>query len=134
MNNIREQIKQKMLDALPNKMVEVTAPELSYVLRNPDAMAEIIAEVEAAKKQATEWVSKATDFLTRGQKDTNIERAEATVKCCDQTEAPKPLTFEEAAKPLMSYIAEHFDSDETIALVGPGGAELVTTVRSIFRD
>jgi len=133
MNTIRESIKQKMLDALPNKMVEVTAPELSYVLRNPDAMAEIIAEVEAAKKQATEWVSKASDFLTRGQKDTNIETG-IGVKCCDQTEAPKPLTFEEAAKPLMSYIAEHFDSDETIALVGPGGAELVTTVRSIFRD
>lgn len=130
MNTIRESIKQKMLAAYPDQMVEVTAPELSYVLRNPDVMVDICKEVEAQ-------YNKVSDFLTRGQRDTKIERAEATVKCCDQPKPvvkSEPLTFEEAAKPLMSYLAEHFDSDETIALVGPGGAELVTTVRSIFRD
>lgn len=114
MNTIRESIKQKMLAAHPDKVIDVTVPEFNYVFCNPGVMQEICKEVETVVD--------------------NMKRAETTDKCCDQTEAPKPLTFEEAAKPLMSYLAEHFDSDETIALVGPGGAELVTTVRSIFRD
>jgi hypothetical protein len=109
MNTIRESIKEKLKSAPEYSAVALTYHEREYVLRNQSSILELMTEIRNDKQQA-EQMKKSAHLLS------------------------EPLTFEEAAKPLMSYIAEHFDSDETIALVGPGGAELVTTVKSIFRD
>lgn len=114
-----------MKSAYPNKVVELTAPEMSYILKNRGALAEIIKETES-------YHNRISDFLTRGQTVIN-ENDRVVVENNEVKSAEKP-TLKEAAMPLMDYLAEHFDTDETIALVGANGVEIVASVRSIFRD
>lgn len=131
-NDVRESIKQKLSDTYPDGITEVTAPELSYVLNNPDDFDELRCEVESEKKAEAAKRSRLAEFLHRGITPPTPEQLRDELKAIPTSE-PQTFGLRKAAKPLMDFIAEHY-SDETIALVGANGAEVVTTVKSIFRD
>lgn len=116
---LRQSIKEKMLKNGSSRLTEVTQEELEYIIRSND-MVNLIKEVDAElSKKSTNDTS---DFLTRGQP----AQEEGLAKMAGY-EPPRKMTLAEAAKPLMSYLAENY-CDETIALVGAGGVEVVHQV------
>lgn len=116
---LRQSIKEKMLKGGSSRMTEVTQEELEYIMRSND-MVNLIKEVDAEmSKKSTSDIS---DFLTRGQP----AQEEGLARMAGY-ETPRKMTLAEAAKPLMSYLAENY-CDKTIALVDADGVEIVHQV------
>lgn len=94
---VRASIKEKMRQAYPNQIVEVTAPELSYILRGGD-MAGIIAEVEA-------------EIKGQGSPEQESPQPEeglaAAAGYAEDSKAPPVPTFEQVVTPLMQYLANN---------------------------
>jgi hypothetical protein len=88
---IRASIKEKMRNAYPHQMVELTAPELSYILSGGD-LEGIIREVEAERNPLQQVSSTSEDCTSIGP----------------ETDKPPPVpTFEQVVKPVMQYLANN---------------------------
>lgn len=124
----RESLRMKMLAAGPHQMVEVTAEELSYILRND--INELIREVELIREgnrvhEATERGLAAmaggethADHLQQVQDQTaGVELVSGSEMTVDSG------TFEDAVKPLMRYLALHHCPHSHIVVTAVG-AEL----------
>lgn len=116
---LRKSIKEKMLKNGSSRLTEVTQDEFEYIIRSND-MVNLVKEVDAELSKKS--VNDTSDFLTRGQ--TTQEEGLARMA---GYEPPHKMTLAEAAKPLMSYLAENY-CDKTIALVDADGVEIVHQV------
>lgn len=107
---LRQSIKEKMLKCGSTRMTEITMDEFEYIVRSSD-IPDLIKEVDAELAQRNQPVQEQGLAAMAGY------------------EPPHKMTLAEAAKPLMSYLAENY-CDETIALVGSSGVEVVHQIET----
>jgi len=98
-NEIRESLEKKMLASKPGEIVEVTSAELAYTLN--------FGNMESLMKEV--------DDIKSGE---NVRKA-----CLGETSEPE-LTFEQAARPLIRYLARNYNPHVKV-IVDATSAELV---------
>jgi hypothetical protein len=136
---IRASIKEKMMKAGSDHFVEVDAVELAYVMRTD--MGALIKEVDDILTARDVLIKSAIlERKKRARKEQDEARKQDELSALAGFKEPdhkahldrvaaQQMTFTEAARPLMKWLADNHNPD-TIAIIGATGAELVQGIES----
>lgn len=117
---VREALKQKLLNSEPFSAIEVTPAELQFIMFS-DEFNELSDEVVQMRKKRNEMEKEYRDFSKQKEPDHKAHLGKQ-YQGIPQTD-PGELTFEEACRPLIRYLARNHHP-HTICVVENDRAEL----------